>query len=323
MVCLAASLAWAARLVLLGDTGVVASETARAALDAGRVEACQGPAPVCELAQLMRAVRADAAEADAVVVLGDNYYGAFPGLEPSPGCRGPGPRLDAVLARYRAWFDGLSPVVAVLGNHDVGHGLWGWRRRETCAKAAMAELGWLPPGGVGVVRVGDGVLRAVDTNPVVTPWLPDPRRVNAPALAPVVGSAWELWVGHHAWSLAYEKGRQPAKLRRVVRDWGVRPRVWVNGHAHHLEAGVEEGVLAITSGSGSKVRDLDPAHPGPDPPDRLLYACGQRGYTVLEITSGTATVSARGTRGEALHEVRCAWGDDGWTCARTGGEGCG
>lgn len=345
-----------ARFVVVGDTGAPEVEEARCVVQgvARCVERAQGEgargAEVLEIAGLIRSVRGRLAEeraagtpVDAILVTGDNFYG--PGIfEAAPRCRPRGyskpsrqeRNFDAVVGRYVTFFADLmpyAPVYAVLGNHDVGHGFMaGWRARRYCSEQAMAAMGWGPEGGIGVydfpiqqttenggVRaLPGGVVRLIDTNRALQS--PDGEFENGEALSPR-SLLWEVWVGHHAWSLTHEKGAQPAALRRRLSDWkvhpdGSRPTIWVNGHAHHQEATLKDGVLAITSGSGSKHRDLAPKRA--DPPDRTLYADNRRGYTVLDIAGDspetlTVTITPRAFDDAIIATVTCRW-EGGWVC---------
>lgn len=332
-----ASLALAARFLLIGDTGDAVVEEARAVLD-GKLPACgaRDTREACEVAQLLTSVTARVSNSgvDAVLVLGDNYYGDFPGIEPAPRCAAPGPGVSSrwmanfhgVVARYDAVFGALAPVpiYGVLGNHDVGHSLIPhWKQTRTCSESAMAAVGWTPPRGIGTVSVGGGLVRLLDTNRV----LASPAESDhAAALVDRGAASWELWVGHHAWSLVHEKGKQPEKLRRILSKWkrrpdAMRPTIWVNGHAHHQEAVLQEGVLAITSGSGSKDRALKPKRV--DPPDEKLYDSPGRGYTVLDIQESPvrADACAYGPDDTLLGSTSCTWRGT-WKCTAPSRDVC-
>lgn len=326
------SFAHAARFLLLGDAGQSAVERARERVD-GVLPPC-GPderGEDCELAAMMEHARARVARqpVDAVLALGDNYYGTLWWVEPAPTCRGPGPdatdrdrrRLADVVKRYDALyglFTGL-PILGVLGNHDVGHGSWfRWRQRRTCSEAAMEAAGWNgddTAGGIGTRRFGEGLVRLLDTNRQNTRAEAD----NEDALAPRGDAAWELWAGHHAWSLKHEKRNEPLHLRERMAEWkvhpdGLVPTIWVNGHAHHQEATRKDGVLAITSGSGSKQRKLKSKRK--DPPDETFYVDPCRGYSILEVGGKPVTVrvEAYDYTDTVVGQLSCTWSDNAWQC---------
>lgn len=322
------------RLLLIGDAGHDTIEVAAERADDDAP--CVDDPVVCELAAMLRSLRDLAASErrpDAVLVLGDNMYG--PGwLESSLACDPDDTqRLERVVKRYRALTDGLGdlPVYGVLGNHDVGHG---WvppvSRRRRCATAAMVEAGWNPQGDGRVVELGGGVIRLLDTNRIIGPaWARD-RRANTPAFEER-SAAWEVWAGHHAWSLQWEKGREPTKLRRrIAAAEGYpaandTPRLWVNGHAHHQEASVEAGVLAVTSGSGSERREASRPR-RVDPPDQAVYSTDSRGYTVIDLhadeAGGPVTVDLAvhgfttdgGDVVESVQHAQCTSNAGSWRC---------
>lgn len=331
MILVLVSFAHAARFLLLGDAGEKPVELARARVD-GVLPRC-GPdehSEDCELAAMMEHARARVARepVDAVMALGDNYYGTLWMVEPAPACRTPGRgatrrdlhRLVDVVARYDALYGLFAdlPILGVLGNHDVGHSSWfGWKQRRSCSQAAMEAAGWNGPdtaGGIGTRRFAEGLVRLLDTNRTG----PEAESDHRTALADRGDAAWELWVGHHAWSLKHEKGKEPLHLRERMAGWKVHPdrsapTIWVNGHAHHQEATLKDGVVAITSGSGSKARKLDPKRQ--DPPDETLYVDPCRGYSILEVggTPVTLRVEAYDYTDTVVGQLACTW-SGGWRC---------
>lgn len=231
---LLASLAAAAsppvRLVLVGDTGqdtAVAQRVAQAVLD--------------EVTLPDRDVR--------VVAMGDLFYDSVP---VRPDC------AQTVAARYRLFYGGLPArkVIGVIGNHDVAnteHTSFSAGARA-CTAEAYRLLGWAPPDSRVVKLDGGGV--KVDLAVVDAGWLAaDGSHQGAVPPSPRFRSDadWVLYTNHYTWLTSTGKCGEAHNTWK----WLGKPPMdlWLNGHAHHLEAIPVEGALAVTSGAAMQFRD--------------------------------------------------------------------
>ena len=214
--------------------------------------------------QVMRVARALAAEAalrpaDALVLLGDNFYpdGLHAGEVEA--------RVRANLVEpYCAFLDlsaPLSPRVAapcsdpvrpiplygVLGNHDVESADSPRLQQEVVPEYVANWHLWLDP---QVVELREGVSLV----------LYDPLRLaqrgDFEPLVRAVRAArgpWRILVSHYPFN-----ERMPARdAERALETAGVPIQLQLSGHEHNLEIGVIEGdlpMLQVVSGAGSDLR---------------------------------------------------------------------
>jgi predicted phosphodiesterase len=258
------------RLVLVGDTGY--------------------PGPTIE------AVRAAiiAETKDAVVALGDLVY-------PAPPVCADG-RLEAtgravVEARLGGALSGLgAPVLLAIGNHDVNHTQTDPGRLACLFAYAAEQADLVLPERVYTVDFGVALVAVVDTN-----WLTaeDAARVRAAFDA---HPGWHVLVGHHVLKTYHDKVGED-----VVGPWlrahQVRPHIYANGHAHLLQLGRYQEVVAVTSGTGSAPRPR-PTCP-PDCGEGEIWGSSLPGYATLEIARDRVVITFKDATGRELkrHEV--------------------
>lgn len=277
------------RLVVIGDTGVVPAEQA---------SPCGAVGTSCKLSQSDTTAlwaRVEDEDADAVFIPGDLVYGpSF--FESAPRCRNP----DRVRGDWHdpALGDKVRhlgvPVYLALGNHDVAHRQRS-RARERCILAYAATEPALELPDLNYV-VDFGLARLVVHNTNVSP-----DRWSAPDLHPLTTPAgWTLMGGHHVVRTRFDKEDEHA-----IRDWLVthdlRPDVWLNGHAHFLQFGVYDGIPAVTSGAGAKVR-VRPSCPGEqcDGDDAPQFSASTFGYAVLDVTPHRLQMTFKSAAGAPL-----------------------
>ncbi|HNC94839.1 MAG TPA: metallophosphoesterase [Myxococcota bacterium] len=249
------------RLILAGDTG---EDT-----------------PVAR--RVAEALRGELADPSArLLALGDLYYDHVP---VGPSC------VAEVVARYQLYYSGIRPtqIVGVLGNHDVTNADQSGFSAEAraCTTAAFAQLGWTAPDS-HVVRLDRQGVRA-DLAVIDAGFLmPDGSHQGAtpPALKLRRSAHWWLYADHYTWLSSTGKCGEAGNTW----NWLQKPSMdlWLNGHAHHLEAIPVEGALAVTSGAGMQFR------PKKDCPgvtgSFFVYTLGesqQGGYIRLDLTSRT------------------------------------
>ena len=294
------------RLVVVGDTGVVHGAESKPCRD-GSVSSCA--LSQAESEALWATIGAEAA--DALFLPGDLVYGPHY-IESAPRCRSPDGRVRA------EWLDPALgdkvrelgvPVYLALGNHDVAHRQRS-RARERCLLAyAASEPALVLPQLQYSVDLGLVRLVVLDTNVAPDRWDPDwlaGQRADA---------TWTLMGGHHVVQTRFDKESEHA-----IRDWLVahdlRPHLWLNGHAHFLQFGVYDGIPAVTSGTGAKVR-LRPDCPGPacTGPGAPAFSRSTFGYAVVDATPDTLTVTFKDRTGAPLYcWVRTPSDPRGETC---------
>lgn len=277
------------RLIIVGDTGAMpVPEEEGAAWEGSHYNT------VAIRDQLRRSMKAEGA--DGVVAMGDLIYGpTFAQL--SPKCRDTDAVaeqwLDPLLGDY---FDGLPTTWLALGNHDVGHYFYS-RKRARCLRyyAATTENIRLPEAAYSV-DFGLAQLLIVDTNrpPQRWPSAEMQRRIAE-------GSGWVIMGGHHVLKTTFDKESE-VEIRQWLSESGTKPDLWINGHAHFLQFGVYDGIPALTSGSGSKVR-VRPDCPGPEcvGEEVPLYSKSTFGYAVVDLTEETMTIRLKDAEGRALY----------------------
>ncbi len=280
----------AVRIVILGDSGAAPVPEDTCATGAS---SCRNTDE--QRAALLQAVHDE--EAHAVAIMGDLVYGPH-WIDSSPKCRRSDDRKAA------AWLDPVlgelgeavgAPVFLSLGNHDVGHKSRSPRRERCLLRYAADHPALNLPALQYSVDFGLVRLILLNTNPPPTRW-------DTPALAARADEteAWVVMGGHHVLKTAFDKEGEHA-IRDHLRDHGIQPDLWVNGHAHFLQFGVYDGIPAATSGASSKVR-VRPSCPGPEctGPEAPLWARSTYGYAVVDATPDTLRLTFKDGTGHAL-----------------------
>ena len=262
------------RVVVIGDTG----------------------APGPDIEALHAAVKAE--PKDLVIVVGDLVYPLFP--ECPDGTLG-APAREALADRAGAVLGDLgAPVLAVLGNHDVGPPDGSRAARVACLTAWAGQQPAVEfPGPHYVADLGVAALAVLDTNT-----LTDAQAGPARRLFDAHGG-WRLVAGHHVLRTFHDKDGED-EVRPWLAKHGLKPDVYLNGHAHLLQLGVYDGIVAVTSGSTALPRE-QPACP-PACGEGQLWGKRAVGYAVVELTAEVATITFRDTARKDLfrHELRRA-----------------
>lgn len=285
---LLATLALAAppRLLLVGDTG---EDTAVAHTVSGAIAQ--------ELAR-----RPDAW----VLALGDLFYDGPPVGETC---------VEQVEARYRLFYGGFADrVLAVMGNHDVSIGEQEAPSPEAraCTAGAFAKMGWDPPDthvkqlDQAGVKVDLVLLDAGLYGDGATPPKDLPLREKAD---------WLFYADHYTWLTSTGKC---GEAKKIPVDWLGSPPMdlWINGHAHHLEAVDVGEPVAITSGAGMQMREPKICE-GVTP---LFVYTGEKG----KDRGGYIRLDLRSKRRATLTPVLCDGGvcaeQPAWDCRRQKGK---
>ncbi len=244
------------RMVVVGDTGE--------------------PGPIVERWRKIVA----ALPKDAVLVPGDLIY------EQAPPCPDGTPDPGS-LAIYdhrvgHALGDLGAPTYLVIGNHDVS-----WTRgeppRERClvAYAAMRKAqGLVFPTSVYAVDLGLAMLIVLDTNHFTDrPY--DPQATFAKSVIASMKDGQRLILsGHHVLRTYGDKDDED-RLQPWLARHGLRPDLWINGHAHVQQFGIYGGIAALTSGTGAAPRDR-PTCP-PTCGEGQLFGSSEPGFTVVRV----------------------------------------
>ncbi len=250
------------RIILVGDTG---EDTA-----IGKVVS----------AQLVK----EMATADWLLALGDLFYDAPP-IDDNA-C------ATLLAARYRSFYEGIPPqkVIPVLGNHDVttvAQDAFSPAARA-CSVAAFELLGWSKGDYPSAVRKLDKAGVAIDLAVI------DAGFYGAGAPKPSLKfrkESWRFYAAHYTWRTTAGKCDEQDKIPVA---WLGKPPMdlWLNGHAHHLDAVMVESVLALTSGGGMELRKPKIC---PDVTSHFTYTRDADGpplggYLALDVVSKSSLV---------------------------------
>ncbi len=236
---------------------------------------------------------------DAVVVLGDLVYPMGPAC---PNGELSHEAADILDERILTPLSGSgAPIVLVLGNHDVGHDRTDPARVACYLTWAEQREQVLFPAPNFTLDLGPLMLAVIDTNP---PW-----SVDGEALARDLEAfpGWTLLAGHHI-LVTYHDKQNTTRVRSWMAESSLRPDIYANGHAHLLQYGVYDAITAITTGTGSKLRERPSCGEG----DRAGCGEGQiwgrsvYGYTVLDVNEQTVRVQFKDSAGSVLFEDRLA-----------------
>ena len=280
------------RIILIGDTGQLPVE---------------GDPHKMSEAQRARLRESLAAEnATAIVDLGDLFYWKGPKCRAGATPERSGELLDAHLYDH---VGGLgTPVFLVLGNHDVGplaehfkKALTGGRSgkrseaRERCYRLQEKLHGDMVfPGESYGIDFGPLRMAALHTSAPQRQWAGSEIK----AFFEGDKEDWSLLVGHHVLRTGCDKINEDA-VAPWLHETGLKPDMYANGHAHILQLGVFGGVPAVTSGSGSKLREF----PGCTPTDTegVQWGASEYGYAVLEVEPDRLRVRFKDIKGSELH----------------------
>lgn len=279
------------RLVVVGDSGVVHEDRAADHKDLGGSHKLS----LSEATAMWQTIGRE--DADALFLPGDLVYGPRY-FESAPRCHRPTGKVR------REWLDPALgdkvrdlgvPVYLALGNHDVAHRPRS-RARERCllryaADEPALELPQLQ------YSVDLGLLRLVvfDTNIAPENWDADWVRRESEA------APWTLMGGHHVVRTRFDKESEH-EIREWLVEQDLRPHLWMNGHAHFLQFGVYDGIPAVTSGAGAKIR-VRPECPGPEctGPDAPTFSQSTFGYTVVDAWTDHLQVTIKDQAGRELY----------------------
>lgn len=261
------------RVVLVGDTGE--------------------PGPALET---IRAAIAREPDKTLILALGDLIYPIAPACEPGPL---DADHLQTLQTHVGAALEGLgAPVFLVLGNHDTGNfhtqAIWRSPAREACMIGFAAQHPdlYLPSANLYHADLGPVRLLVSNTNA-----LTQEDGTRAQELVAQRPEAWFVLAGHHVLKTYHDKEGEDF-VAPWLRAHGLRPDLYTNGHAHFLQFGVYDQTPALTSGSGSKLRDRPSCPPECGPGQ--LWGQSMYGYAVLEADAQTLQVTFKDARGLPL-----------------------
>ena len=250
---------------------------------------------------------------DYVVALGDLVY---PHPPPCPN----GEVLEKDIAFYKEHVAGGlenlgAPVLAILGNHAYYRGteslmyyLFGFlpnpREHGDNHKGGVIDpaacmvdyLGQLPEVHLPALDYGldFGVaqLALVDTDHL------DPQAAQVVRETFSNPDTWNILIGHHVLKTYHDKDNQDY-VAPWLREHRIQPDLYANGHAHILQFGIYNNIPAITSGSGSKLRERKtcPPHCG----DGQLWGESEPGYALLTVTPKRLHVVFKNDQGRELY----------------------
>jgi 3',5'-cyclic AMP phosphodiesterase CpdA len=280
------------RVILIGDTGQLPVEG--------------NPHKMSPLQRDLLRQSLESEKATAILDLGDLFYLSGPKCRPKASPEDSGKVLDAHLYDHVGGLN--TPVFLVLGNHDVGpigehlkkmiFGPSSGRRhaaRERCYRLqdSLHEEIIFPSASYGV-DLGPARMAVLHTSAPQKHWA-DEEIADFLEQDP---NDWTLVAGHHVLRTGCDKTTED-----VVEPWldehGLKPDLYANGHAHILQMGVFDEIPAVTSGSGSKMREF----PGCDPTDTegVLWGRSAYGYAVLDVDRESMQVQFKDIEGNELY----------------------
>jgi tartrate-resistant acid phosphatase type 5 len=247
--------------------------------------------------------------ADAVLILGDNFYPC-----------GVASETDARWDSIRATFSTLGiPLYPVLGNHDYGEPQFrdgSWRPCQSADPAAQLRAAalvphWIFPARSYLLRSAVADVAMVDTSPIAygfdaptlggDSWAEGVKRLEL-AIGTMQQSGdnrWRIVAGHHTIVSSGFHGRVPSSeksrmrgLMSILRAGDVD--LYLCGHDHDLEL-VSGKPLFLVSGSGSAPRPMVALML------RTLFPADTRkrfGFAVIELTARALAVTFYDAAGE-------------------------
>ena len=231
------------------------------------------------------------APVEAIVFLGDNFYPD--GLSPRTLERRVRENVAAPYCYFmtltrrgrRALGDSCAlapaethpvPLIAVLGNHDVGRGQGVSLQREGIARFIG---NWLMPDGAHSYELGAGVsLVAYDSNAIDGG---KPATALARALAESKGP-WRILAAHHpiADPGAGWHGEDTLPVLEAIRASEKKVHLFLGGHQHCLQALRAPGAAlhVVSGGGGAQVRPIAAT------PAERLFAEARYGFARVDVT---------------------------------------
>ena len=254
------------RLIALGDAGLP-------------------PDPGTQIRQTLDRV-GKMANADAILLLGDNVYGCgVTGTEDPNWGKVVQPILDLGLAVY-----------PVLGNHDWGKRAEGWRCKpiDTDPGAQIKKSGmpgferWIFPDYNYVVETPLAEIILLDSTPIALGWKQESKERLAglrAALKQPRTRPWRIVAAHHVVHSCGDHGDDKAteRFREAIESLlkNSEVDVYVSGHDHNLEIRSKPAPrpLYLISGSASQHRRSDVCKEDEEPNFKIV-----EGFAVLDIT---------------------------------------
>ena len=244
--------------------------------------------PGDDINKVRRAMMAE--EKDVIVALGDL---AYPNVPECPDGRAEGEAKKTLDWKLGDALGGLgAPVLLVMGNHDVPRNVSGSAQEACLVDYAAQRDDFVLPDTTYVVDYGVAILAVTNTQVI--------RDVDGQKVAKALKGhqGWRVGLAHHVYKTYRDKTGE-----NIVRPWlkkhGIDIDVWGNGHAHILQMGSYDGVVAITSGTASLKR-VKPSCP-PDCGPGETFGSSEAGYAVAEFTPTTLTVTFKNASGKVLH----------------------
>ncbi len=226
---------------------------------------------------------------DLVVLTGDLVYPVAP--ECPTGRLHPDAR--AVLdQRVGSVLKGLgAPVALALGNHDVGIEGRSPERLACLLEYAGESPDLFMPARHYAMDLGVAVLAVVDSNHLDDEQVPTVRDAWKEA------GGWRVMAAHHVIKTYGDKVDED-QVRPWLARHGLKPEVYLNGHAHILQLGDYDGIVAVTSGSTADPRPTE--HCPPDCGEGQVFGQGGPGYAVLDFTADQVVISFHDPTGKQL-----------------------
>ena len=112
------------------------------------------------------------------------------------------------------------------------------------------------------------------------------------------GDGWKVLFGHHVLKTYHDK-----EWENYVQPWlqqyNIKPQLYANGHAHVLQLGVYEGITAVTSGTGAKIRERKACPP--DCGEGQRWGVSKAGYAVLTLSPTQLQIQFKDSEGQLLY----------------------
>jgi predicted phosphodiesterase len=241
----------------------------------------------------MRSLRAaiKAENKDLVIALGDLVYPEAPPCPSGQLTAEATALLDETVGA--TLLDLGAPVLLVLGNHDVRHGQRDPAREACILRYAERHPELIMPSLTWVLDVGVMSIVGLNTNAL------DDAQAMIAARALREAKGWTVIAGHHVLRTYHDKEEE-----NVIRPWldkhGLHPSVFLNAHAHLLQSGSYDGIIALTSGSAALPRNRPECPPSCEAGQR--FGSSLSGYALLDVNTSRLKVGFYDNKGTLLHE---------------------
>lgn len=165
----------------------------------------------------------------------------------------PARKLEGTIGRALRGFS--APVYLMLGNHEVGHVARNTKSEACILDYAGKQDELVFPDLFYPVDFGVAVVAVLDSNALNDDLSEAQAKMVKAAFAEADRrGAWKILMGHHVLRTYHDKEGEDV-IFPWLRKYGIKPDLYVNGHAHFLQFGIYDGIPALTSGAGSKLRD--------------------------------------------------------------------